>query len=383
MSQPEEPEKAEPTPSNQLREAGRSGPETTVPPRDSEGTTWDYGPYHLSPSDFFTAMVHFYRGEVARSNTWRSRLDNTTNWAVVTTAAVLTFAFSSIEHSHVVILISLLLIFLFLVIEARRYRYYELWALRVRLMETDFFAAMLRSPHRPHDEWSARLVASLLNPEFPITFWEAIGRRLRRNYIWLFTVMGLAWVLKLMLYPAATFTFERFLEHAALGVIPGPWILGSVIAFFAVIYSLAFFTAGLRASPGEVLTHEQVLGVDLLKTLAKAASEIPFLQRHEQLIIIITDNAQAVADQLMAVVKRGVTALQGMGMYSGMPRSVLFCAVAPQEVDRVKSVVYATDPKAFVVVNPTEEVLGAGFRELRPHWRRGFFSRGKRERSGE
>ncbi|GAB4241521.1 MAG: hypothetical protein Kow00109_17000 [Acidobacteriota bacterium] len=383
MSQPEEPEKSEATDPGRPAPGAAAGPRPGPTPEDSGGTTWDYGPYHLSPSDFFTAMVHFYRGEVSRSNTWRSRLDNTTNWAVVTTAAVLTFAFSSIEHSHVVILISLLLIFLFLVIEARRYRYYELWALRVRLMETDFFAAMLRSPHRPHEEWSARLVASLLNPEFPISFWEAIGRRLRRNYIWLFTVMGLAWVLKLVLYPAEAITFPRFLEHAALGSIPGDWVFGTVVAFFVFIYSLALFTAGLRASPGEVLTQEQVLGVDLLKTLAKAASEIPFLQKHEQLIIIITDNAQAVADQLMAVVKRGVTALQGVGMYSGTPRSVLFCAVAPQEVDRVKSVVYATDPKAFLVVNPTEEVLGAGFRELRPRWRRGFFSREKPQRPGK
>ncbi len=334
--------------------------------------TWSYGPYQLRPSDFFSAMIHFYRGEISRSNTWRSRLDNTTNWAVVTTAAVLTFAFSSVEHSHVVILISLLLIFLFLIIEARRYRYYELWALRVRLMETDFFAPMLRSPHRPHQEWSARLVASLLHPEFPISVWEAIGRRLRRNYIWIFTVMGLAWILKLVLYPSETYGWKMFFQHAALGTIPGQWVVASVVGFYAFIYALALFTAGLRASPGEVLSQEQVLGLDLLRSLAKAAAEIPFLHRHEQLVIIITEKAHEVGEQLMTVVKRGVTALSGVGMYTGAPRTVLFCAVAPDEVDRVKSVVHAQDPKAFVVVNPTEEVLGGGFRDLRPRWRRAF-----------
>lgn len=41
-----------------------------------------------SPSAFNTAMVHFYRGEVQRSNTWRNRLDTTTNWAVLTGGAV-------------------------------------------------------------------------------------------------------------------------------------------------------------------------------------------------------------------------------------------------------------------------------------------------------
>src|SRR6185503_6102412 len=38
----------------------------------------------MSPVEVTTAMVHFYRGEVQRSNTWRTRLDNTTYWAVLT-----------------------------------------------------------------------------------------------------------------------------------------------------------------------------------------------------------------------------------------------------------------------------------------------------------
>jgi hypothetical protein len=49
----------------------------------------------MSSAEFNTAMVHFYRGEVQRSNTWRNRLDTTTNWAVITAGATLSFAFSS------------------------------------------------------------------------------------------------------------------------------------------------------------------------------------------------------------------------------------------------------------------------------------------------
>ena len=44
---------------------------------------------HMSPSEFNTAMIHFYRGEIQRSNTWRNRLDTTTNWAVLTAGATL------------------------------------------------------------------------------------------------------------------------------------------------------------------------------------------------------------------------------------------------------------------------------------------------------
>ena len=38
-------------------------------------------------------MVHFYRGEMYRSQIWRSRLDTTTNWAVLTVAAMTSFSF--------------------------------------------------------------------------------------------------------------------------------------------------------------------------------------------------------------------------------------------------------------------------------------------------
>ena len=48
---------------------------------------------------------------------------------------------------------------------------------------------------------------------------------------------------------------------------------------------------------------------------------------------------------------------------------MLFCAVGRSETSLVKSVVYGADPNAFLVVNPTEEVLGGGFGDLRPRVR--------------
>ena len=45
------------------------------------------------------ALAHLYRGEVYRSTAWRTRLDSTTNWAVVTTGIALSATFSSAEAS--------------------------------------------------------------------------------------------------------------------------------------------------------------------------------------------------------------------------------------------------------------------------------------------
>src|SRR5207237_7305159 len=139
-----------------------------------------------TPSEFNTAMAHFYRGEIQRANTWRNRLDTTTNWAVLTTGATLSFAFSSPTNPHFVILINTVLVGFFLFMEARRYRYYVTWSGRVRLLETGFFMRML-SPDTSGDEakWAQLLVADLEEPRFNVSEAEALGRRLRRNDLWM------------------------------------------------------------------------------------------------------------------------------------------------------------------------------------------------------
>ena len=156
----------------------------------SEEPVWTYRGYRLKTSEFVTAMVHLFRAEIQRANVWRQRLDATTNWAVVTTGAVISIAFSQSSVHHGIIILNTLLVMLFLFIESRRYRYYELWSYRVRLMETDFYAAMLVPPFHPSPEWAESLAENLLSPSFPISMWEALGRRLRRNYFWIFLILG-------------------------------------------------------------------------------------------------------------------------------------------------------------------------------------------------
>ena len=47
-------------------------------------------------------MAQLYRGELGRSDRWRTRLDTTTNWALTTAAAVISFGFGNASTSHVV-----------------------------------------------------------------------------------------------------------------------------------------------------------------------------------------------------------------------------------------------------------------------------------------
>jgi len=198
----------------------------------------------LTPSEFNTALVHLYRGEVSRANTWRVRLDGTTNWAVLTTGATLSFAFSSSINTHVMILLNSLLIGFFLFIEARRYRYYDLWRARVRLMETDFFSGLL-VPHRDHDDddnWRELLARDLLQPHFNMSLWEATGRRLRRNYSWLFVVLVVSWIIKVAIHPSPTTELDELLRRAAIGPIPAEVVLAIGVLFNCAMLLLAVAT---------------------------------------------------------------------------------------------------------------------------------------------
>lgn len=204
----------------------------------------------LSPVGFATAMAQFYRSEVGRSNTWRSRLDTTTNWAVIISGATLSFTFSDPAHPHFVIPLNSLLVSVFLYMEARRYRYYEIWSSRARLVEKDYFASLLRPQGAGDQECLLPLSDYLLQPAFTISMWEAIGRRLRRNYLVIFMLLGVCWVLKIYLQPQPARDFHEFITRTGVGLIPGWIVLTLGIIFNGTVVAVALATIHLREAKG-------------------------------------------------------------------------------------------------------------------------------------
>lgn len=356
--------------------------------QESTEQVWTFRGYKLLSSEFNTAMVHLYRGEVARSNVWRTRLDSTTNWAVVTTAAALTFTFGSATNPHVMIILTTILVSVFLYIESRRYRYYELWTSRVRLMETDFFAAMLVPPYRPDQDWARRLAGSLLRPEFPISELEALGRRFRRNYIVIFATLAMAWVTKVAIHPEPVQSWQEFVAHAGVGPLPGALVIAVGVLFNVAIFAIGWLTTEMHEAPGEVLPrYPSPLGPGrLIDNIAEAAQEVlpealHRVPRRTHLAYIITDKSQRLAERVMHDLMRGVTALNGTGMYTGKQHTVLLCAVAPTQVAQLKNIVRECDPDAFMVIASAQEVLGRGFTPINKKTR-GQRDKGIRKQGG-
>lgn len=339
---------------------------------------WQFAGQGLRSGEFNTAMVHFYRGEVTRSNMWRGRLDATTNWAVVTTGAALSIAFSNPTNAATIILFDSLLVLMFLLIEARRYRYYELWASRVRLMEVNFFAGLLSPPFMPHAEWADQITESLIHPKFPISLLEAIGRRYRRNYAPIFVILALSWIFKLAIHPTSATSLMVMYERSAIGPIPAWLVLGVGVVFNAGLFFIGFVTASLRETTSEVFDDDSRI-VRFVRNLGRRFRDAtwdalemdlhaPTLRRsrRKQLAYIISDKVDVLSKALMDKSKlgRGVTLLEGKGMYTGQEHGVLMCVIDLYETDQLRKIVSKVDPNAFVVVTQAHDVRGTGFRPL-------------------
>jgi uncharacterized membrane protein len=202
------------------------------------GETGSFEDYPLTRQEYINVMVHFYRGEAHRSTVWRQRLDATTNWAVLTTAGMLSFSFADTESEHIILLLSSLIILSFLFIEARRFRYFEVYRARVRMLEENFLIPVVtRQLESPMISWREMVAMDLDLPKYKTTLLEAIGFRLRRNYLWIFLILLGGWLVKLMMHPGFAGSWGEVWERMAVGWIPS-W---AILAVGLVIYSGLFF----------------------------------------------------------------------------------------------------------------------------------------------
>jgi len=233
------------------------------------------------------ATIHIYRGLMDSSSTWRTRIDNPTNWAIITSGTSVSFVLNDATHSHAVLLLVMLLTVMFMMIEARRTRHYHLSSSWLRLLETEYFVPILRHNHvTVNDSWQELIVRDLGFPHFKTTFLHMLGRRLRDVYLAIYTFLVLSWFVKLLFHrppvPQAcgssavvrqsiddaidryvqylpVCNADSFLRHAALGPIPGWLVIGAVLCWYLALIALVVFTYSTNEPSVEVLSRERTM----------------------------------------------------------------------------------------------------------------------------
>lgn len=81
-----------------------------------------------------------------------------------------------------------------------------------------------------------------------------------------------------------------------------------------------------------------------------------------KLIFIISDKNELIAKEIQTKISRGITGLNGKGMYKNKEKLILMCAVGRRDIANIKKLIRKIDKDAFVVVTNSREVLGAGFK---------------------
>lgn len=103
-----------------------------------------------------------------------------------------------------------------------------------------------------------------------------------------------------------------------------------------------------------------VMAVFLSNTVVDLVLEGP---NSSHAYFIISDKATEIAQRVMDELERGVTGLDGVGMYTMKEKRVLLCVVSRFEAMRLRRIVFSLDPAAFVVACKSHDTLGEGFKE--------------------
>ena len=83
-----------------------------------------------------------------------------------------------------------------------------------------------------------------------------------------------------------------------------------------------------------------------------------------KMVYIITDHMDEVRDRIFEEIDRGVTKIPAIGGYTGTDKPVLLVVVYQTEFTKLKQIIKAVDPAAFVIVSDAYEVLGEGFKRV-------------------
>ena len=206
----------------------------------------------INSNAYVTAMSHFYRGELGRIMSWRQRLDVTTNWAITCTTTLITVSFSLPSLPHIIYFFNIVIVWMMLWIEARRYRFYDAFRARVRMLESHFLVPiLLQNQHLLEGEWRKLVCEDLILPSFKITVLEAVGRRMKRNYIFLFAIILVAWLTKIFIHADPKISnFHDFYRALGVSHIPSWLVAGLFVSTYSAVIVITIYIA--KNSSGEV-----------------------------------------------------------------------------------------------------------------------------------
>ena len=129
---------------------------------------------------------------------------------------------------------------------------------------------------------------------------------------------------------------------------------------------ITFIMDGLIVLLGTVMVSRDIdsliYGMIITFLLSVVVDKVMYGIDAGKMTLIVTDQAQEVADMIDQVTGRGCTFLKGEGSYSKEEKAVVMCACNNKQMYSIRSSVKKIDPKAFIIIVESNEVVGEGFK---------------------
>lgn len=135
---------------------------------------------------------------------------------------------------------------------------------------------------------------------------------------------------------------------------------GSIATHVAVFDALVVIMGAITLQNPENILHALIL----IFISAKVSDMIVIGLSKAKMCYIITTKAEEISDFLIANSPRGVTLVNGEGMFSKTPRGVLMTCIKSNQVSHLKASIHKLDENAFVIVTDANEVYGKGFKNI-------------------
>ena len=150
----------------------------------------------------------------------------------------------------------------------------------------------------------------------------------------------------------------------------GTELFGRVISKWTKLSNIPIFVGildGLIVVFGAIITKspDNMLYALIVVFVSTKVSEVILVGLEKaKLCIIISDKSEEIAKTLIESSPRGVTMLDGVGMYTQQEHKLLLTCVKNRQLIQVKEIVKDIDKHAFMIVNDSFEVRGQGFKDI-------------------
>lgn len=136
---------------------------------------------------------------------------------------------------------------------------------------------------------------------------------------------------------------------------------GSIATHVALFDGVVVIAGAFALENSENILHALIL----IFVSAKVSDLIVMGLTKSKMCYIITTKAQEISEYLISHSPRGVTLINGEGMYSKQPRGVLLTCIKNHQIESLKNMVKQLDQNAFLIVCDANEVYGKGFNRIK------------------